>query len=700
MAFEAGSIVARIKADATNFKSGMADAQASAHTFSSKLQDFGSKLSSFGASMMKTGTIMSAAVTLPIVAMGLASVKAASDLQETLNKVDVSFKDQARTVREWANTSVTSMGLARQSALDAAALFGDMSTSMGLTTEEAAKMSTSLVQLGADLASFKNIPFEQAQIALAGIFTGETESLKRLGIVMTQTNVEAYALTQGFKGNFEALTQAEKVTWRYKYVMDVTKNSQGDFARTADSTANQIRMMQERFKELQTKIGEELLPIANKLLEWVGKAFDWFEKLDGNTKKIILVILGVAAAIGPLLLALGALATALGALAAHPVVLIIAAIVAGIILLGIAVNKIVEHFGGWQAVMDRLKPVFEWFKMAWETIVRLFNERIKPALDHLWQTFQEKLLPKLQEFWERHGPAVMQALGIIAGIIGGTLIVAIYLLIYWLEFMINVWSGVIDAISWVIDQLNMYWDRMVNDWNATVKFVTDSVNAFISFFQNLPYNIGLIVGSVVRWFMELPRNAEIMVNNIINWLNQLPGRAWNAMVNLFNSIVHWLSQLPGWAQNAASNMVNGFIGWVSSLPGRVWGIMAQVANTIGGFGSWLWEQGRRIAASVWEGFKKGLGIRSPSYIEKAFMAIQDQASETLYQMTKDVNQLNRITSNGLEPMLAGAMNNQTNTTFNAPIYIGNEADGDNLIQRISRNQELADQGITTRGYQS
>ena len=126
-----------------------------------------------------------------------------------------------------------------------ASLFGDMGTSMGLPTDAAAKMSMSLTGLAGDLASFKNLSLDEVQTALAGVFTGETESLKRLGIVMTETNLDAYALANGFGKTTNEMTQAEKVQLRYAYIMEMTKNAQGDYARTADGTANSIRTFQE-----------------------------------------------------------------------------------------------------------------------------------------------------------------------------------------------------------------------------------------------------------------------------------------------------------------------------------------------------------------------------------------------------------------------------------------------------------------------
>ena len=127
--------------------------------------------------------------------LGKAWVDFASDLTETKGKVDVTFGSMSKVVNDWAKTSIKSMGLAQQTALDSAALFGDMGTGMGMSRKRAAEMAMALTQLGADMASFKNISNDMATTALKSVYTGETESLKNLGVVMTQTNLEEFAIS-------------------------------------------------------------------------------------------------------------------------------------------------------------------------------------------------------------------------------------------------------------------------------------------------------------------------------------------------------------------------------------------------------------------------------------------------------------------------------------------------------------------------
>ena len=263
------------------------------------------QLKEFGKSASDIGKSMSMYITAPLTLAGGAAIKLASDFNESMNKVDVSFKSSAAEVQAFAKTALTSFGIAEGTALDMAALFGDMATGMGVSTSEAAKLSTSLVGLAGDLASFKNIGIDQVQTALAGIFTGETESLKRLGIVMTEANVKAYAFSTGIKKSYDEMSQAEKVMLRYNYVLSVTKNAHGDFERTGGGAANQMRMFAESLKQVGAQFGQIVLPYVTAAF----KAFNSFmvsvSESSKTTKTIIMVLGGLAAAIGPVMVAVG-----------------------------------------------------------------------------------------------------------------------------------------------------------------------------------------------------------------------------------------------------------------------------------------------------------------------------------------------------------------------------------------------------------
>ena len=275
--------------------------------FSKKVDSLNSKLYTFGDRVERLGNNLTTKLTGPILAATLAGVKMASDLEETISKTEVVFGECTDTIMKWSETSLTAMGLSKQSALDGAALYGDMATALGLTEEKAADVSMQLVQLSADMASFKNTSQEMAQTALAAIFTGETEALKKYGIVMTETNLEEFARTQGIKKSISAMNQQEKVMLRLAYVQEVTKNASGDFQRTNQGFANQTRILTEGIKELATILGNNLLPQATKILQVVNQMIAKFATMDAETQKSVIKMGAFIAAIGPGLIAIGKL---------------------------------------------------------------------------------------------------------------------------------------------------------------------------------------------------------------------------------------------------------------------------------------------------------------------------------------------------------------------------------------------------------
>ena len=152
MATEVGRIYYDLDLDDSKFQAGIDKASAKAKSFANSLGD---NLQKIGQRFSDIGKKMTIGLTLPLVAgMGF-MVKGASDLVEIINKVDVAFKDQSDRVKDWGNTTLTTFGMAKATALDVAANFGDMATSMGLNTGQAADMSMALTGLAGDLASFK-----------------------------------------------------------------------------------------------------------------------------------------------------------------------------------------------------------------------------------------------------------------------------------------------------------------------------------------------------------------------------------------------------------------------------------------------------------------------------------------------------------------------------------------------------------------
>lgn len=277
-----------------------------------KMQEAGTKMDAWGKKVQGLGAKMTLAITTPLTLAAKKMITAASDYEENLNKVDVAFKNNAQSIKDWAETATEAFGLSKNQALEATSLFGDMATSMGFTTLESANMAMTLAGLAGDLASFKNIEISQAMTALNGVFTGETESLKLLGVVMTEANLQQYAFSKGINKEIKDMTQAEKVRLRYNYILDMTKNAQGDYARTADGTANSMRTFEGAVDNLNIALGQKLLPVFTPLIQDATDLINKFAEADPATQKMVLGFGGIALAAGPVLTVFGGAVRGIG----------------------------------------------------------------------------------------------------------------------------------------------------------------------------------------------------------------------------------------------------------------------------------------------------------------------------------------------------------------------------------------------------
>lgn len=207
-----------------------------------------------------------AAFSGALVVGGGYAVKLASDLEEVQNVVDVTFGDNASKINTWAKEAKTAFGMSELQAKRFSGTMGAMVKSMGLSEEAVFEMSTNLTGLAGDFASFYNLEHEEAFEKIRAGISGETEPLKQLGINMSVANLEAFALSEGITKSYSEMTQAEQATLRYNYLLQAGADAQGDFARTSDSFANQLRIAKLSVDEIATSLGTVLMPVANDAL--------------------------------------------------------------------------------------------------------------------------------------------------------------------------------------------------------------------------------------------------------------------------------------------------------------------------------------------------------------------------------------------------------------------------------------------------
>ena len=191
--------------------------------------------------------------------LGKSAIGFGSDITEIENVVDVSFGSMADEAYKFASTAKEQFGLSELAAKQYSGTMMAMMKSSGVAQDAASKMSISLAGLAGDIASFYNIDTDTAFQKIRSGISGEIEPLRQLGINLSVANMEAYALSRGITTSYNAMSQAEKVALRYNYLMSVTGDVQGDFARTSGTWANQVRLLTLNFQSLSAVIGQGLI---------------------------------------------------------------------------------------------------------------------------------------------------------------------------------------------------------------------------------------------------------------------------------------------------------------------------------------------------------------------------------------------------------------------------------------------------------
>lgn len=526
-----------------------------------KLQSISQKFGSVGEKMSSIGSKMTSTFTMPIVAGFTAAIAGASDLNETIGKVGVVFGDNAKSVEEWGSGAIKNFGLAKGTALDMVSLYGDMATGMGFTKDAAATMGEQLVGRAADLASFKNISTEVAKTALNGIFSGETESLKQLGVVMTQANLQEYAHSQGIQKKIQDMSQAEQVTLRYNYVMQQTSSAQGDFARTSTGQANSTRIFHETIKELQTTLGEKFLPVITPIVQKVTEMVTWFGSLGSGTQNVILGFTGFLAVIGPIVSIGGALSTALevvtgwfGSMAeAIGATEGVMAIITGPI--GIATAAI----AGITAVVITL----------WNT-----NEGFRTAVTTAWNYIQQSFTvvwTYITDFIQNVLPPIWNAVGPMFQVVWQGIV----------TFLGAAWDGFSVAFSAVVEAIKVVWNAISPFISAVFSSLVGVLDGLWQTFQG----VFTVVVDVIRVAWNALTNV---ISSVWSGVVNLVSSIWSGFGPIFSGVCSVITSVWSGISNGISSVWNSIVSGVISAWNSIVSPFQSVANTIG---------------SIWQGIK-------------------------------------------------------------------------------------------------
>lgn len=627
--------------------------------------DLGDELDDAGDKSLKFGDVLKANVLGSAISKGIGflaqqiknvgsalanatkeGVELASDLIESQNVVDTTFGESAEVVNKWAKNAATSYGISELAAKQYNGALGAMLKSMGLSQDAVVDMSTAMVGLAGDMASFYNLDVETAFEKIRSGISGETEPLKQLGINMSVANLQAYALSQGITKAYNSMSQVEQATLRYNYLMSVTADAQGDFADTSDSLANQQRILALQIENAKGAIGQALYPVITQ----ITTAFnEWFATVDkekltetiksvvqaivDNGPLIISIISGIAAGLATFGIAslitkvVGAFQTlfttlqagtgimkALGAaMNTNPIFLIVSAVAALVTAFVTLWNTSEDFRNFWIGLWDTISGAFS---AAWDGIVNFFTKTIPDAFN--------SFINWIKKNWQ------------------GLLLLLVNPIAGAFKLIYDNCEGFRNFIN---NFVQLVKDFFVNGWNAIVTFFTETIPAWIAsvveWFNELPRRIGEMIGALIghvvqfgldlwNWItVELPK----IIQAVVDWFAQLPGRIWEWLKSAALKVAQWGIDLYTTMKTKVEEAITGVVDWFSTLPGKIWDwlvetiqkviqwginlrdkakqaatdMVTNVVDTIKSLPGKIVEIGKNIVTGLWEGIKSMTG---------------------------------------------------------------------------------------------
>ena len=294
-----GSVIINTVLDVTGVKRGVSEVNNLLRKTTGGVLDLEREFQKLGATAKKVGTLIGGAFAVSkLVSFAKECVELGSDLAEVQNVVDSVFTSMSDSVNDWAKNAANAFGLSETMAKQYVGTYGAMAKAFGFTEKQAYDMSTALTGLAGDVASFYNLDQDVAYTKLKSVFSGETESLKDLGIVMSQAALDAYAVEQGLGKTTAKMTEQEKVALRYKFIMEQLSTASGDFAKTSDGWANQTRILRLEVDSLKASLGAGLINLFTPALKVINAVLSKLATLANAFKAFTELITGKKATTG------------------------------------------------------------------------------------------------------------------------------------------------------------------------------------------------------------------------------------------------------------------------------------------------------------------------------------------------------------------------------------------------------------------
>ena len=541
-------------------------------------------------------------ITGAITKFAISCIKLGSDLSEVQNVVDVTFANMSGRINSFAENAITQFGLSETVAKKYAGTLGAMAKSFGFTGDALYEMSTTLTGLTGDVASFYNISTDEAFTKLKSVFTGETESLKELGVVMTQTALDNYALANGYNKTTSEMTEQEKVALRYKFVLGQLSDASGDFSHTADSWANQTRVLALQFEQFKANIGQGLINIFAPVLKVINIVMSKLRTLASYFKIFTEVFFGnnagggdsntISSETAKAAQSSGTLAQNMSdanksaketqkSLQGFDEVHTLdndsgsssgaGANTSGIGDIGSDLSFGEPDTSGVTDSMNDIKKKLTAIKQYWGDKIKgiwdstkgfrdrltgciksigkvftiVFNSIQSSGLKNLKKAFAD-LGTSLKNLYDRIKPAldvIATVILYIVTLIVDTLIVVIGVLINLVlnavALVVKAISLVVDAIVWLIDQVVWLFTNWNTVWNGIKNLVSNICTAIAGFFTVLWNSITNTFKNVGTWFGSKFSSAWTSVQSAWNGAGQFFSGIWSDIKGAFSGVTSW-----------------------------------------------------------------------------------------------------------------------------------------------------------------
>jgi hypothetical protein len=512
----------------------------------------------FRASMERVGQIgqaLTASITLPVIGLGAAAVRTASDAQELQSAFNATFGDLADDMNVWAEATGNAMNRSTQEIQRGANAFGLYFNQAAETREEAALLSRQFTVLAQDLASFHNTGVDEALQALRSGLSGETEPMRRYGVFLNDAAVNAQALAMGLEPVNGRLTDQQKIMARQALIMEAAGVAHGDAERTANSAANTFRGLSGATEELGVAVGNHLLPHLQPLVAGLTELVNRFGNLPEGMQRTIVLTAAAAATLGPLAIAASAVGNALAPLAARFAVMGAAgaASAAGTAAAGTAAAGASVGFGAlavaaapWIAAAAGIAAVGYLIYENWDVIAPVL-ERIRdtvvselgPKLTGLFNDVKAAIAPVVAaftEFWnssageEARGrvTTLLGYLGEIAAWMGGNLI--------------GVIGTVIDVVRGLFNHFanmgRLIWNVVSGDWRGAWDALGNIVDNVIRTVLRI---IGNFAPETAQHLFEVYSAARMWLQDrlsrVFTFVTERIEQVKRAFFNLYDAVV-------------------------------------------------------------------------------------------------------------------------------------------------------------------